>query len=284
MKFLITGSSGQLARDFAARFEANGAAFAAPPEAVLDITDPKAIDTAIVNSHPDVVLNCAACNAVEAAENDPSRATAINAHAISSLALACRKHQCLLVHYGTDYVFDGESDRPYVETDATNPINEYGKSKLAGEKALACGGIDFLLLRVSWVYGQGTQNFLYKMQKWAEGRSSISVVTDQVSVPTYTADIVTYTLQAIAGGLRGLYHLTNSGYASRYEVADLLFKSLGGNMTVLPADSGAFPSPVKRPAFSAMDNGKLSTDLGIEIPTWQNAIERFCAEGAGDDR
>ena len=281
MRYLITGSSGQLAKCFAARFEIEGITFFAPPESSLDVTDQNAIDLAVKESNPDVILNCAAFNAVDVAEDYPISAIAINSTAVANLATACKKYGCLLVHYGTDYVFDGKGDKPYIESDAVNPINEYGKSKIAGEQALTNAGIDFLLLRVSWVYGRGTQNFLYKMQKWAQGKSSLNVVSDQISVPTYTEDIVTYTLKSIEAGLKGLYHLTNSGYAARNEVASLFFKELGRDIEILPVDSDAFPSPVSRPAFSAMNNAKLSQALGLEIPSWEDAIGRFCKHSRG---
>lgn len=281
MRYLITGSSGQLARCFAARFEAEGINFSAPPESSLDVTNQNAINAAVEESNPDVILNCAAFNAVDAAENYPAPAMAINSTAVGNLAEICKKYGCFLVHYGTDYVFDGKNNKPYVESDVVNPINEYGKSKLAGEQALANTGMDFLLLRVSWVYGHGTQNFLYKMQKWAQGKSSLKVVSDQTSVPTYTEDIVTYTLKSIEADLKGLYHLTNSGYAARNEVASFFFKTLKRDIEILPADSAAFPSPASRPVFSAMDNTKLSQALGLEIPSWEDAIERFCKHSRG---
>jgi len=135
-----------------------------------------------------------------------------------------------------------------------------------------------LVLRLSWVYGDGTQNFLYKMIQWSEGKDVLKVVWDQISVPTYTEDIVTYTLKALDKNLRGCYHLTNSGYAARNEVAEHFFKCINKDISIIPVDSDEFPSPVKRPVFSAMNNKKLSEALQQSIPSWENAIERFAAD------
>lgn len=277
MKFFITGSSGQLAGSFISHFRRMDIPFVAPPEGELDITDASGVENALRNESPDVVINCAAYNNVEAAETQPAPAFAVNADGVGNLAEACRSQGRLLVHYGTDYVFDGTAESPYTEDDVTAPLNEYGKSKLAGEESLRSSGCDHLLLRVSWVYGNGEQNFLHKMQTWAEGRTSLQVVTDQISTPTYCDDIAPYTLKALDRELRGLYHLTNTGFASRYDVAALFFNMCGNAIELLPADASTFPSPVQRPIFSAMSNAKLTEALGEPIPTWQDALGRFVA-------
>ena len=275
VKYLIAGSSGQLAKAFIARFEQAGIAYSAPPESVFDITNTQSVADTVADVAPDVIINCAAYNAVDAAEVDSKPAFLINAEAVKSLAHAAKQHGIPLVHYGSDYVFDGKTDRLYTEEDPTVPLNAYGKSKRAGEIALAETGADFLLLRLSWVYGNGNQNFFHKMLQWTEGRDILKVVWDQISVPTYAEDIVTYTLLALDKGLRGTYHLTNTGYASRYEVARHFFRCMQKDITVIPVGSEAFPSPVQRPFFSAMSNKKLAAALGVEIPSWEDAVERF---------
>jgi len=278
MKYLIAGASGQLAKAFISHFEKTGIAFDAPPETEFDITNPDAVSQVFASSKPDVILNCAAYNNVDAAENNPAPAFAINAEAVKTLAEAAAKHGAVIVHYGTDYVFDGETEHPYSEEDNTNPLNAYGQSKLDGETEVLESEAESLLLRVSWVYGNGTQNFLHKMQQWSEGRTVLKVVWDQISVPTYTEDIVTYTLAALKHNLRGRYHLTNSGYATRYEVAKHFFKCINKDITIIPVGSDTFPSPVNRPFFSAMNNRKLSDALGQSIPSWEDALERFAAD------
>lgn len=278
MTFLITGSSGQLAREFAARFERDGIAYAAPRESELDITDPAEIQQAIAHYQPKVLLNCAAYNHVDKAEADPAAAYAVNAVAVQNLAQACRNYGILLVHYSTDYVFDGRKEGLYVETDPPNPLNVYGQSKLEGERFAA--ETESLTFRVSWVYGPGEQNFLFKLRQWAEKSDVLKVVWDQISVPTYTADIVEYSLRAVSSGLRGTYHLTNSGYASRYEVARTYLQLIGcREKIVLPVASVEFGNTVARPFFSPMTGMTLSNKLRATIPSWQDALGRFVAAG-----
>ena len=273
MKYLIAGASGQLAKAFISRFEQDGISFAAPPEQEFDITDPDAVERTVAATSPDVIINCAAYNAVDAAEQNPEPAFRINAEAVRTLAETAASHGAKFVHYGTDYVFDGKTERPCREDDPTNPLNAYGNSKRDGEKIAVDAGA--LVLRVSWVYGDGTQNFFHKMLQWSEGKDVLKVVWDQISIPTYTEDIVTYTLKALDAGLTGLYHLTNSGYATRYEVARRFFKCIERDTIIIPVGSDAFPSPVKRPFFSAMSNQKLSDALETNIPDWEDAVERF---------
>jgi dTDP-4-dehydrorhamnose reductase len=278
MKYLIAGASGQLAKAFIARFEQTGTEFDAPPATEFDITDSTAVERIFAGSKPDVIINCAAYNNVDAAEKNPQPAFSINAEAVKILADAAAKSGAVLVHYGTDYVFDGKTEKPYCEDDAAAPLNAYGESKLAGENISLESEAESLMLRLSWVYGDGTQNFLHKMLQWSDGRDVLKVVWDQISVPTYTEDIVTYTLKALDKKLRGCYHLTNSGYATRYEVAKCFFKCISNDTILIPVGSDAFPSPVKRPFFSAMSNKKLSDDLNESIPSWEDALTRFVAK------
>jgi len=275
MRALITGSSGQLACAFASRFRLDGTCFLAPPEVQLDITDPASVESAVSVFRPDVILNCAAYNNVDAAEQSPSPAFAVNRDAVAILASAARRHGARLVHYGTDYVFDGAAAAPYHEEDATAPLNVYGQSKLEGEQAALDAGPGCLLLRVSWVFGDGVQNFFFKLREWSQARQTLRVVWDQLSVPTYTEDIVTLTLRALDRGLEGRWHLTNSGYASRYETARFFLKCLKKDCFVIPVSSDAFPSPARRPFCSVMSNRRLAAALHADIPPWEDAVERF---------
>lgn len=275
MKFLIAGASGQLAKAFIARFKRCGVTYAAPSESMFDITDATAVDTVLNRTTPDVLVNCAAYNNVDGAEIDPLPAFRVNTAAVGTLAAAVRRRGITMVHYGSDYVFDGMTDRPYVEDDPASPLNAYGRSKLAGEISLQHSGADYLLLRLSWVYGNGSQNFFHKLLQWIERGTVLKVVRDEISVPTYAEDIVTYTLTALDAGLRGRYHLTNTGYASRYEVARHFFNCMGRDVTLLPTGSDAFQSPAIRPSFSAMSNARISSCLDISIPAWEDAVERF---------
>ena len=303
MRFLITGSAGQLAREFVLRFERDGVEYLAPPESDLDITDVDSVRECIGACRPDVVLNCAAYNNVDAAETDVAAAMKVNSEAVGNLARSCRETNALLVHYSTDYVFDGRKEGLNTESDGTGPVNRYGESKLAGEQAVAWGKEsnvqqptsnnqrptlesgatrpDFLLFRTSWLYGGKGSNLLTRMLDWSRDRDVIRVVWDQVSVPTYTVDVVDVSLRAVESGMRGLYHLTNTGYASKYEVARFLFAKLGLNKLVLPVSSDAFPGAAPRPFFSAMSSEKVAGELGITLPAWEEGIERYVGGGAG---
>lgn len=273
MKFLITGANGQLAREFQRSLKDKEVVALA--KEMLDITDADAVTNAISSIRPDIILNCAAYNLVDKAEDDFDASFKINADGVKNLAIASKKYNALLVHYSTDYVFDGMKECLYTEEDKTNPINNYGKSKLMGEIFLKAEIENYLLFRVSWVFGDGKQNFFYKLSEWAEKNSVLKIACDQVSIPTYTEDVVKYTMLAIDKGLSGTYHLTNSGYASRYEVSRYYLSKLNWDGLVLPAGADYFSSPARRPYFSAMSNKKLSDELAVDIPHWTDGIERF---------
>lgn len=273
MKFLITGANGQLAREFL-RTLANYQVQALTKNQ-LDISDIQAVLDVVSSYKPDIILNCSAYNLVDKAEDDMDNALRVNADGVKNLASVSKKYHALLVHYSTDYVFDGTKNDFYTEDDAPNPINNYGVSKLAGEKALLEETDNFLLFRTSWVFGAGKQNFLYKLAEWAKTNRILKIVCDQLSIPTCTEDIVRITMLSIKNGLKGRYHLTNSGYASRYEVARYMIEQLGMDNLILPVSSDYFPVAAKRPFFSALSNGKLSKELGINIPEWRDGIDRF---------
>ena len=284
MKFLITGAKGQLAKEFLRISQNNSllpVARILSPEITaldkkgLDVSDLESVLEAIAYHKPEVVINCAAFNFVDRAEDDFDTAFRVNALGTKNIACACNRHNILLIHYSTDYVFDGRKEQLYTEQDEPNPLNNYGKSKLEGERLLREETDKFLLFRVSWVFGEGKQNFLCKLKEWTEKQRIVKVVCDQMSIPTYTEDIVRITLQAINEGLRGVYHLTNSGYASRYEVARYFIERLGLNNLILPVSSEYFPTPAERPYFSAMSNARISEILGLHIPDWKDGINRF---------
>jgi len=275
MKILITGANGQLAQEFQRLLGIFQHEMTALDKKTLDITDPESTKKLFSQYNPDIVLNCAAYNFVDRAEEDFDTAYKVNAQGVRNLALACKRNNALLVHYSSDYVFDGKKEDFYTEEDETNPINNYGKTKLLGENFLREDYEKFLLFRVSWVFGEGKQNFLYKLLEWAKKNRVLRVVYDQISIPTYTRDIVNLTMFAVNKGLRGVYHLTNTGYATRYEVARYFLERLGMDNQILPVNSDYFPSPAKRPFFSAMSNRKLANDLNVEIPDWKIGIESY---------
>jgi dTDP-4-dehydrorhamnose reductase len=275
MKILITGANGQLGSEFQRALENYDYTVVALDKETLDISDPGVVEEAVSRYSPDIILNCAAYNLVDEAEKDFDTAYKVNALGVKNLSSACKKNDALLVHYSTDYIFDGTKEDFYTEEDNPNPINNYGKSKLSGENFLTEEMDKFLLFRVSWVFGDGKQNFLYKLSEWVKKNRVLKIVCDQISVPTYTKDITTLTIFAINKGLRGVYHLTNSGYASRYEVARYFIERLGVDNLILPVYSDYFPVPAKRPYFSAMSNLKLSKDIDVNVPDWRTGIDRY---------
>jgi dTDP-4-dehydrorhamnose reductase len=275
-KILILGSAGQLAQAFVGALEERGLDFIAPEEQASSITDFDLISRLLDEVKPDVVINCAAYNAVDQAEEDPDVAYLVNGGAVENLAQQCEKRGIFLVHYGSDYVFDGQKQDLYTEEDSLNPLNVYGKSKLAGENAVRETMSRYLVFRLSWVIGEGKQNFLYKLSGWAEKNRILKISADEVSVPTFTTNVVDITLLSLEKGLTGLYHLTNSGYASRYELAKYYIEKKKLQNIVVPVPMSDFKTAAKRPLFSAMLNQKIQKELGIKIPTWQEGVDRFC--------
>jgi dTDP-4-dehydrorhamnose reductase len=275
MRILITGCKGQLARGFQQALPGAGHDVFAPPEDVFDITDAARVITAVGEFSPDIVINCAAYNNVDKAEEEYEMAYAVNALGPKYLAAACRDTAALLVHYSTDYVFDGRKEGFYTEDDPPSPINRYGESKMAGDGFIQESGARYLIMRTSWVYGDGSQNFLFKLMQWAGEQKVLKVVADQISVPTYTSDIISATMEACEKGLSGLYNLVNGGYATRYEVARYFLGKAGSKVIVLPVNTDVFPSPARRPYFSVLSGRKLSAALGHELPEWRDAIDRY---------
>lgn len=275
MKILITGAKGQLAREFQKLSGTDPYQITAFDREGLDIANPIAVAETLSRYTPDVLLNCAAYNFVDKAEECFDDAYRVNAMGLKTLAAACRENNILLVHYSSDYIFDGTKEDFYTEEDEPNPVNRYGKSKLDGEIFLREETDQFLLFRVSWVFGEGEQNFLYKLSEWAKKNKVLKIVCDQISIPTYTRDIVNLSMFAIQKGLRGVYHLTNSGYASRYEVARYFLERLEMDNLIFPVGSDHFPTPAQRPYFSAMSNHKLSDALNVTIPDWKLGIDRY---------
>ena len=277
-KYLILGANGQLGKQFTKDLTVRNKTVFAPDEKDCDITSLETLSRFIDSVKPSVIINCAAYNAVDLAEQQIETASLINAIAVKNIATLCNRKNILFVHYSSDYIFDGTKNNLYVESDAPNPLNVYGRTKRGGEEAVLSYAEKYLLFRTSWSFGNGTQNFIHKMLLWSEKKSVLKLTADEVSVPTSTIDLVDITLRSIDKGLTGLYHLTNSDYASRYEWGRYIAKKLFLKSTIIPVPMSAFPSPAQRPLFSAMSNQKLQDDLGITIPDWRDAVDRFLKE------
>lgn len=277
MKFLIFGKNGQLAMEFQRVLTREGEDFLALSHEECDISDLDKILEVFEGYKPDIILNCAAYNSVDLAETNFPEAYKTNALGVRNLLYTSQRCNAFLVTYSTDYVFDGRKEEGlYTEEDEPNPLNEYGKSKLTGEKWVLESRYDrYLIFRTSWIYGEGRQNFIYKLMQWSKENEYLKVAYDEISVPTSTRTIAAVTLKALKGDLTGLYHLTNSGYASRYEWAKKVFEIRGIKKFIKPVSSDIFNLPAKRPKFSAMSNERISKLLNIEIRSWEEELEFF---------
>jgi dTDP-4-dehydrorhamnose reductase len=280
MNYLITGSSGQLAASFAKLLRARSMEFLAPDESQCDITDRTSIRKLIGSCQPRVIINCAAYNLVDKAEQDRDRAFQVNAAGPRILAEEARNCGAVLVHFGSDYVFDGlKQDGLYREEDPVGPLSEYGRSKLAGEQAVReVLGDRSLVFRLSWVFGEGKQNFIVKLLAWSAAQDYLRIACDEFSVPTWTETVVDVTLNALEQGVSGLFHLTNTGYCSRYEWARAILRKKGIDKFIRPVPMDSFRLPAKRPLFSAMNNQTITKKLNIPIPTWEEAVDRFLGQ------
>lgn len=274
-KFLIIGSAGQLGSEFQRVLSERDACFSAPPENECDITNFGQMSSLIKKTAPDIIINCAAYNLVDEAQENPDIAYLVNSTAVKHLANLCSENDIFLVHYSSDYVFDGEKKEPYTEQDFPSPLNEYGLSKLKGEQQVLEITRDYLIFRVSWVIGHSRQNFLYKLGRWAESSDVLNINNEEISVPTFTVDIVNTTLSAINKGITGLYHSPNSGMCSRYELAKCFAAYKGLKNTIVPAAASTFIMKAKRPLYSVMSNQKISAELGIDIPDWKDSLKKF---------
>lgn len=254
----------------------------------IDLTDIESVDKLVLDIRPDVIVNATAYTAVDRAEDEPELAMAINSQAPRRLAELAHDMGLALIHYSTDYVFDGTKGIPYVETDLPNPLGMYGKSKYAGEMAIEEVGGAYLILRTSWVYSLRRDSFVTKVLGWAREHMSLRIVDDQISNPTWcrmlaeaTAMLLTNAGSKPAGWIKeryGLYHLAGSGYASRMEWARkiLEFDPRSDEQIVEeihPAQTSEFPSPTERPMFSALNCDRFSKTFGFQIPHWEDALK-----------
>jgi len=280
LKYLILGKNGQLGKEFLKTLENQKKDVVGLSRLECDVTNFDSLNQVLSQHKPDVVINCTAFNLVDDAEKQFWEAVKVNSIAVKNLAYLSNVYKFRLIHYSTDYVFDGKKENGlYTEDDVPNPLNEYGKSKLMGEIFLKEETENYLLFRVSWVYGEGKQNFIYKLLSWAKSNEYLKVAYNEVSVPTSAKTIVDITLKALDNGLKGMFHLTNSGYASRYEWAKEIFRIKKIDKFILPVSKEIFNLPAKRPDFSAMSNRKISQILNTEISYWNEELNEFLKNG-----
>lgn len=273
MKILVTGRDGQVGHELVRSLAPLGEVTALGREA-MDLANPDSIRRAIAMIKPEIIVNAAAYTAVDRAEDEIELARAVNATGPGVLAEEATRLDALLLHYSTDYVFDGEKSGPYTENDPTNPLGAYGLTKLEGERHIAASGCRHLILRTSWVYSERGRNFLLTMRRLAVERPELRVVDDQYGAPTSApaiADATNSILRLIMRdkGEEGLFHLTAEGRTSWYEFAMLIVAHQASKQTpVHPIPSDQYPTPARRPRNSCLDNEKLQRVFGIRLDPW----------------
>jgi dTDP-4-dehydrorhamnose reductase len=295
VKLLLLGANGQLGQELQRALAPLGAIVATTRSGVLpdgsacdvaDFDQPASLTALLDRVQPTVVVNAAAYTAVDRAEQDRDAAWRANDESPGVLARWCAKHGVLLVHYSTDYVFNGQATRPYREGDPTAPLGVYGASKLAGEDAIRAAGGRHLIFRTAWVYASHSANFLRTMLRVGANRDALRVVADQVGTPTPAALIADVTAQALlhGGEMSGTWHLTAKGETSWHGFAETIFaEAVAAGLlmrapTVEAITSAEYPTQAKRPAYSHLDVAKLEQDFGLVLPTWQEGLRRVVAE------
>jgi dTDP-4-dehydrorhamnose reductase len=285
MKILLIGKNGQVGWELC-RTLAPLAEVVAVDYPEINFTDAPALRQFVAATRPDVVVNAAAYTAVDKAETETELCRQINAAAPGVLAEEAKKLGALMVHYSTDYIFDGTKTSPYVETDAPNPLGAYGRSKLEGDRAVKASGANHLIFRLCWVYGARGQNFMLTMQRLAREREKLRVVGDQFGCPTWSRMIAETTAlalkQVMAGanrsGFNGEYHLAASGQANWHEFASRIIEWMPEAerkcRTVEKISTPEYPTPAKRPAYSVLDCGKLQKTFGLRLPDWETSLRQ----------
>jgi dTDP-4-dehydrorhamnose reductase len=286
-RVLILGATGQLGWELKQSF-ADVPQIRALDRSAADLAAPAQLAQIVRDVQPDVILNAAAYTAVDRAESEPELARAVNATAPRVLAEEAARANALLVHYSTDYVFDGTKNGPWVETDPVGPLNVYGASKLEGERAIAEVGGKFLIFRTSWVYGPRGSNFLLTMLRLGRDRELLKVVDDQTGAPTTAPELARATREVVdqvlgggcgqPGGCSGVYHMSCSGTVTWCGFAQMIFAQgaalLGGKKPkVQPIPTSDYPTPAKRPHNSVLSNGKLFEKFGVRLSSWEAALD-----------
>ena len=293
LKILVPGRNGQVGWELQSALAPLGTVIALDRDQ-MDLANPDSIRRAIREHKPQIIVNAAAYTAVDKAESEPEPAMLINGVAPGILAEEARRLGAVLVHYSTDYVFDGTKKQPYIEDDPPHPLSEYGRSKLAGEQVIASSGATHLIFRTSWVYAARGQNFVRTMLRLGRERSELRIVDDQVGAPTWARFIAEATAQVLRqlgdghkaiGNRAGIYNLTAMGATSWYGFASAIFAEAKAQLGVtppklIPITTAEYPLPARRPANSRLDNSKLTAAFGLTPPSW-NTLLTACIREMG---
>ncbi len=271
----MTGSEGMLAKDLITCFSQRGYETLAPPEHEFDIIDLAGIRSVVDHYKPELMINCAAYTKVDEAEKEEPRALLVNGLGVQNVCLACQQRDIPLVHFSTDYIFDGTKESSYTIYDEPNPTSAYGRSKLLGERYLLWLLTRFYLIRTSWLFGLHGKNFIETMLELGQREKQISVVKDQKGCPTWSYHLAQAVVELIQTERYGIYHITNSEPTTWYDFAREIFRLSGRDIEVLPVTTDRFPRPAKRPQNSVLDPFPLPMVLGREMPSWMEALKEY---------
>jgi len=279
VRILLTGRQGQVGWELERALAPLGE-LVATERASLELADADAIRRVVRQAKPDLIVNAAAYTAVDRAESEPELAMRINGAAPGILAEEAKRLGALLLHYSTDYVFDGAKGAPYLESDAPNPLNHYGRSKLAGERAIVASGARHLILRTSWVYGLRGKNFLLTILARARSGAPLRVVDDQHGTPNWCREIAAATAQIVArhADAQGVYHMSAAGETIWHGFACAILQEAGIGTVVQSVTTAEFSAAVARPRYSVLDSAKLAREFGIVLPDWRESLHRGMAE------
>ena len=275
MKVLVTGTKGQLGYDVVNELEKRGHTAVAVDIEEMDITDAVSVERVITEAEVEAVIHCAAYTAVDAAEDNVEICRRVNAEGTENIAKVCKKLDLKMIYISTDYVFDGEGERPWEPDDERHPLNVYGQTKYEGELAVEKYLEKYFIVRIAWVFGVNGKNFIKTMLKLSETHEELNVVDDQVGSPTYTYDLAVLLVDMVESDKYGRYHATNEGLCTWYEFAKEIFRQAGVEVKVNPVTSDMFPAKAKRPKNSRMSKEKLDANEFHRLPTWQDALERY---------
>ena len=278
MRVFVTGVKGQLGYDVMNELEKQGLEGIGVDIDEMDITDADQVNKVIKEAAPDAVIHCAAYTAVDAAEDNEEICRKVNAQGTENIAKVCEELDIKMMYISTDYVFNGQGERPWEPDDEREPLNVYGQTNSEGELAIEEHVKKFFTVRIAWVFGVNGKNFIKTMLNLGKTHDHLTVVDDQTGSPTYTYDLARLLVDMIQTDKYGRYHATNEGLCTWYEFACEIFKQAGMNVSVAPVSSDEYPAKAKRPSNSRMDKSKLTANGFTPLPTWQDALSRYLKE------
>jgi dTDP-4-dehydrorhamnose reductase len=294
LRILVPGKTGQVGWELQSALAPLGTVIGLDRSG-MDLASPDSIRRAIRGAKPEVIINAAAYNNVDRAESEPELAMQVNGVAPGIMAEEAKRLGTIFIHYSTDYVFDGERDRPYVEDDPANPVNAYGKSKLAGERAIEAVGGHYLILRSSWIYSARGSNFVLTVLRLAREKPELAMVDDQSGSPTWARALAEATAELLRHKVlitrhSGVFHLAAGGHTSRFELANAIISIMqdvsgqtGGWAKVRPITTDQYPLPARRPPHPVISTDKIKRVFGIEMPRWEDPLRTFLGEIARGD-